>query len=193
VIGQRRPAPPHHQPAAGAGKLPKSSGLLLLAGEAPHAKPIDLHAKFPVRSTLATQAPAWTGGMRSPLPSSRPGNAGFADDSAQIRARCEIDLSPGTRALPLRGAGEARASRGVGWRNGSRLGPGAGKARRVTQGPGPVTGAEVHAPRYDSGVTTSQVSHRVSDIPGFARPHPIRNQRICPTTGKKFYDSEQRT
>src|SRR3984893_18896226 len=42
----------------------------------------------------------------------------------------------------------------------------------------------------DSGGATSQVKHRFSDIPGI--PHVAKSdlgtKRICPTTGKKFYD-----
>src|SRR6201997_1411351 len=42
----------------------------------------------------------------------------------------------------------------------------------------------------DSGVATSQVKHRFSEIPRI--PHVAKSdlgtKRICPTTGKKFYD-----
>jgi uncharacterized protein (TIGR02300 family) len=42
----------------------------------------------------------------------------------------------------------------------------------------------------DSGRSTSQVKHRFSDIPRI--PHVAKSdlgtKRICPTTGKKFYD-----
>jgi uncharacterized protein (TIGR02300 family) len=42
----------------------------------------------------------------------------------------------------------------------------------------------------DSSATTSQVKHRFSDIPRI--PHVAKSdlgtKRICPTTGKKFYD-----
>jgi uncharacterized protein (TIGR02300 family) len=42
----------------------------------------------------------------------------------------------------------------------------------------------------DSGASTSQVKHRFSDIPRI--PHVAKSdlgtKRICPTTGKKFYD-----
>jgi uncharacterized protein (TIGR02300 family) len=42
----------------------------------------------------------------------------------------------------------------------------------------------------DSGAATSQVKHRFSDIPRI--PHVAKSdlgtKRICPTTGKKFYD-----
>src|SRR6266436_5331379 len=42
----------------------------------------------------------------------------------------------------------------------------------------------------DSGASTSQVKHRFSDIPRI--PHVAKSdlgtERICPTTGKKFYD-----
>jgi uncharacterized protein (TIGR02300 family) len=42
----------------------------------------------------------------------------------------------------------------------------------------------------DSGPATSQVKHRFSDIP--RTPHVAKSElgtkRICPTTGKKFYD-----
>src|SRR6201982_3066919 len=42
----------------------------------------------------------------------------------------------------------------------------------------------------DSGAATSQVKHRFSDIPRI--PHVAKSdlgtKRVCPTTGKKFYD-----
>jgi uncharacterized protein (TIGR02300 family) len=42
----------------------------------------------------------------------------------------------------------------------------------------------------DSGVATSQVKHRFSDIPRIAHvaKSDLGTKRICPTTGKKFYD-----
>src|SRR5690349_17499307 len=52
-------------------------------------------------------------------------------------------------------------------------------------------GPEFHAESaIDSGHSTSQVKHRFSDIPRI--PHVAKSdlgtKRICPTTGKKFYD-----
>src|SRR5215468_12545802 len=42
----------------------------------------------------------------------------------------------------------------------------------------------------DTGLSTSQVKHRFSEIPRI--PHVAKSdlgtKRICPTTGKKFYD-----
>jgi hypothetical protein len=42
----------------------------------------------------------------------------------------------------------------------------------------------------DSGAATSQVKHRFSDIPGISHvaKTDLGTKRICPTTGKKFYD-----
>jgi len=45
-------------------------------------------------------------------------------------------------------------------------------------------------PAIDSGAATSQVKNRLSDIlrtPDVAKPE-LGTKRICPTTGKKFYD-----
>jgi uncharacterized protein (TIGR02300 family) len=52
-------------------------------------------------------------------------------------------------------------------------------------------GPEFHAQTaIDSRLSTSQVKHRFSDIPRI--PHVAKSdlgtKRICPTTGKKFYD-----
>src|SRR6201991_2649042 len=58
---------------------------------------------------------------------------------------------------------------------------------RATGRHGPVFHAQN---AIDSGRSTSQVKHRFSDIPRI--PHVAKSdlgtKRICPTTGKKFYD-----
>src|SRR3979411_3404003 len=52
--------------------------------------------------------------------------------------------------------------------------------------------AAIYLPQsaIDRGVATSQVKHRFSEIPRI--PHVAKSdlgtKRICPTTGKKFYD-----
>jgi len=52
-------------------------------------------------------------------------------------------------------------------------------------------GPEFHAQSaIDSGVSTSQVKHRFSDIlwDSAVAKSDLGTKRICPTTGKKFYD-----
>src|SRR6202000_1730781 len=63
--------------------------------------------------------------------------------------------------------------------------------RQVSHRPGRVTRLSVsRKAAIDSGVSTSQVKHRFSKIPRI--PHVAKSdlgtKRICPTTGKKFYD-----
>src|SRR5246500_673501 len=64
-------------------------------------------------------------------------------------------------------------------------------ARRGNTGARPRHGPVFHVKSaIDSGPSTSQVKHRFSDIPRI--PHVAKSdlgtKRICPTTGKKFYD-----
>src|SRR5262245_13171905 len=89
----------------------------------------------------------------------------------KMRARCEIDLSPGTRARPLRaparravsgdlaawstgdlGLARALSSMGPKGRHPGRHHPGAGRARRM--------GAKRLA-AIDTGIATRQVKHQI--------------------------------
>src|SRR6185295_1083407 len=84
-------------------ELPKSSGE---AGWANPATPTPLtcQANGPVRSTLAPSACMDLAVLRTSSPSSRPEILVSPTESApRMRARCEIDLSPGTRTFPVSG------------------------------------------------------------------------------------------
>src|SRR6185437_9477351 len=83
----------------------------------------------------------------------------------RINARCEIDLSPGTRAFPVNGP-LARASSGIAglveWVKIVSLYAG----RQVAHAPADVIRtSKSRKPPIDSGVSTSQVKHRFSEIP----------------------------
>src|SRR3954462_12585381 len=56
-----------------------------------------------------------------------------------------------------------------------------------TASPAPATSRQS---TIDSGAATSQVKHRFSDIPRILHvaKSDLGTKRICPTTGKKFYD-----
>src|SRR3954453_15582354 len=122
-------------------------------------------------------------------PSSRPEILVSPTDSApKMSARCEMDLSPGTRTIPVRPP-LGRDSSGLGWAEWVKI---------VSSTPW--AGIPWSAPRHaavnppqsaiDRAAATSQVKHRFSEIPRI--PHVAKadlgTKRICPTTGKKFYD-----
>ena len=111
VTGQPATAPiTSRQPVP---ELPKSSAS---AGSAkpPTPTPSTVQANGPVRSTLAPSACMDLAVLSTSSPSSRPEIRVWPTASApRISARCEIDLSPGTRTLPLSGP-LARDSRGEG-------------------------------------------------------------------------------
>jgi len=110
VIGQPATAPiTSRQPVP---ELPKSSGA---AGSAKPATPTPRTVQLPSspRATLAPSAPTALAVLMTSSPSSSPVIRVSPTASApRIRARWEIDLSPGTRASPLR-AELARASSGL--------------------------------------------------------------------------------
>ena len=93
--------------------------------------------------------------------------------------------------MPLREPLE-RASSGVGWPTASEwVKIVSFHAAAVSHAPKGVTRPEIACrTAIDSGLSTSQVKHRFSDIPRI--PHVAKSdlgtKRICPTTGKKFYD-----
>ena len=185
VIGQPATAPiTSRQPVP---ELPKSSGFCGWA-KPPTPTPLTFHAKSPVRSTLAPSARIALAVLSTSSPSSSPEIRVSPTESApRIRARCEIDLSPGTRTLPVSAPLE-RASSGVGWAEWVKIvSSGRAGSTGTTWRHGPVFHAQS---AIDSGRSTSQVKHRFSDIPRI--PHVAKSdlgtKRICPTTGKKFYD-----
>ena len=129
---------PHHQPAAGAGIAEIERGCGLREARHPDAR-APTRRNRPVRSTLAPSACIDLAVLRTSSPSSRPEILVSPTASApRIRARCEIDLSPGTRTLPVRGPLDAGFQRGSGGRNGSRLCP-LRRGRQVSHGPHGVT------------------------------------------------------
>ena len=119
----------HHQPAAGAG-IAEIERLLGLRRSRRRRRRAPTRRNRPVRSTLAPSARMALAVLRTSSPSSRPEIRVSPTASApKIRARCEIDLSPGTRTLPVRGrsnglqAASAERRGAARYLNGSRLCP----------------------------------------------------------------------
>ena len=105
VIGQPATAPmTRRQPVP---ELPKSSDAAGCA-KPPTPTPCTVQAPSPVRSTVAPSARIALAVLMHVLAFEQARDAAFADrERAEISARCEMDLSPGTRTRPLR-AGERR-------------------------------------------------------------------------------------
>ena len=109
VIGQPATAPmTSRQPVP---ELPKSS-TASGARKPPDPDAADPPGPSPVRSTAAPSARMALAVLSTSSPSSSPEMRVSPTVSApKMRARCEIDLSPGTRTRPLSGARAARGER----------------------------------------------------------------------------------
>ena len=103
VIGQPATAPiTSRQPVP---ELPKSSAARGLGEAADADARARARRRSPVRSTVAPSACMALAVLMTSSPSSRPVIRVSPTASApRIRARCEIDLSPGTRTRPLQRA-----------------------------------------------------------------------------------------
>src|SRR6185312_16005604 len=189
VIGQPATAPiTSRQPVP---ELPKSSGTGGCANPPTPTPRID-QANSPVRSTWAPSARIALAVLSTSSPSSRPEIRVSPTESApRIKARCEIDLSPGTRTLPARGPLEL-ACNGKGlaeWVKIVSSTPAAGitwAARRHAT-------AEVPQSAIDSSASTSQVKHRFSKNSQDSARGQIRsrNQTHLPDHGQEILRSQQ--
>src|SRR6185312_10020167 len=189
VIGQPATAPiASRQPVP---ELQKSSGTGGCANPPTPTPRID-QANSPVRSTWPPSARIAFAVLSTSSPSSRPEIRVSPTESApRIKARCEIDLSPGTRTLPARGPLEL-ACNGKGlaeWVKIVSSTPAAGitwAARRHAT-------AEVPQSAIDSSASTSQVKHRFSKNSQDSARGQIRsrNQTHLPDHGQEILRPEQ--
>ena len=117
VIGQPATAPSiSRQPVP---ELPKSSGSRRRGEAARRRRRGRCHSPAPSRSTRAPSARTALPVLSTSSPSSKPLIRVSPTASApRISARCEIDLSPGTRTRPLQRAAPAGGQRGW-WRHAS--------------------------------------------------------------------------
>src|SRR6185312_4740097 len=144
-------------------ELPKSSAE---AGWAKPATPTPrtCQANGPVRSTFAPSARMDLAVLRTSSPSRRPEIRVSPTESApRMRARCEIDLSPGTRTFPDRGP-LARDSSGVGVAEWVKI-AGPLRGRQYHMGPKASRGRQMRQTAIDTSLSTSQVKHRFSEFP----------------------------
>src|SRR3954468_21814664 len=183
VIGQPATAPiSRRQPVP---ELPKSSASCGCR-KPPTPTPCTRQAPSPVRSTLAPSARMALPVLRTSSPSSSPKIRVSPTASApKISARCEIDLSPGTRTRPA-SAPERRADIGNGALVLKR--PSLAGAALLSWGPPPVTRPRRRC-AIDSGGATSQVNSpldRSKETP-VAKPE-LGSKRLCTHCGAKFYD-----
>src|SRR3569623_1473434 len=106
----------------------------------------------------------------------------------RMRARCEIDLSPGTRARPERGP-PRRADRGEGTEvvTGCEI---LENAALLTRALGPRHGPPKAPGAIDSAASTSQVKHPSGhpEEPCPVATSELGTKRVCSDTGRKFYD-----
>ena len=164
-------------------------------GKAADADAVDAPRALAARARPWRRARAWPRAVLSTSsPSSRPAIVVSPTVSApRIRARCEIDLSPGTRTRPGKRAAAARrsaASRRDGWFTGGILG-----YRRAVPSTRRAAGAVIRR-RPADGAIDSAARNSPSEAPilrAFRGTRPVAKpelgtKRICPETGRKFYD-----
>src|ERR1035441_3433102 len=180
-IARRTPVP----------ELPKSSGPAGWA-KPPTPTPWMRHTPSPVRSSRAPSARMASAVCSTSSPSKRPATVLSPTVSApRIRARCEIDLSPGTRVRPCKGP-PRRAVSGVKLAGftGAILNKLGRPSRRPRGASSRRSGRSRAACAIDRCAATSQVKH---DLPTILRNLTVAKtelgtKRICPETGRKFYD-----
>src|SRR5450631_832537 len=172
-------------------ELPKSSGPAGWA-KPPTPTPWMRHTPSPVRSSRAPSARMAAAVCSTSSPSKRPATVLSPTVNApRIRARCEIDLSPGTRVRPCKGP-PRRAVSGI--KLAGFTGAILNEPRRPTTRPRGASsrrsGLYGAACAIDRCAATSQVKH---DLPTILRNLTVAKaelgtKRICPETGRKFYD-----
>src|SRR6185312_2709725 len=159
--------------------------------EAADADATDNPRKISRPLDLGAECPHGFGGIQHVLALQQAGHPGLAD-----RKRTQDQGAVRDRLVAGDADGAAQRARNTGFERGRGCGCGQGvssdvPSRQVTQRHAVVTARDFPTQSaIDSGAATSQVKHRFSDIartPNVAKSE-LGTKRICPTTGKKFYD-----